>query len=154
MIGGIPTISTSKERREGYERALSDNGIAIIPELVLEGNSRQESGRSMAEALLNLPHPPTALFSGNNLMTLGALEAIHVHGRRIPEDISVVGYDDVPWALALNPPLTAVSQPGYEMGRRAVELLFQRIREPKRSPTLVTLQPKLIVRKSVARLKA
>lgn len=152
LIGGIPTISTSIERREGYERALVDNGIEVDHDLIREGDSRQGSGRSMAESLLDLPDRPTALFSGNNLMTLGALEAIHLRGLRIPGDISIVAYDDVPWALALNPPLTAVDQPGYEIGRRAAEMLLQRIHEPKRSPTLVTLQPKLIVRKSVAKL--
>lgn len=152
FIGGIPTISTTVERREGYEKALADNGIDVDRMLIREGDSRQESGRSLAESLLDMDEIPTALFSGNNLMTLGALEAIHLRGLRIPQDISIVAYDDVPWALALNPPLTAVDQPGYEMGRRAAEMLLQRIHEPKRSPTLVTLQPKLIVRKSVARL--
>lgn len=152
LIGGIPWLSTSKERRGGYELALAEHGIELNAALIHEGDSRQESGRSMAEQLLNLDDPPTAIFSGNNLMTLGALEAIHLRGRRIPEDISIVAYDDVPWALALNPPLTAVRQPGHEMGRRAAEMLLQRISEPNRSPTLVTLQPKLIVRKSVARV--
>lgn len=150
LIGGIPTISTSIERREGYEKALLDYGIEVDRCLIREGDSRQESGWSMAESLLDLPDRPTAIFTGNNLMTLGALEAIHLRGLRVPDDISVVAYDDVPWALALNPPLTAVAQPGYEMGRRAAEMLLLRIHEPNRSPTLVTLQPKLIVRKSVA----
>ena len=152
FIGGIPTISTSIERREGYEKALVDHGIEVDRALIREGDSRQGSGRRLAESLLDMPDMPTALLSGNNLMTLGSLEAINLRGLRIPQDISVVAYDDVPWALALNPPLTAVDQPGYEMGRRAAEMLLQRIHEPKRSPTLVTLQPKLIVRKSVARL--
>lgn len=152
LIGGIPSLSTSRERRVGYERAHSDHGADIHPELIREGDSRQESGRSMAEELLDLPEPPTALFTGNNLMTLGAVEAIHLRGLRIPQNISVVAYDDVPWALALNPPLTAVDQPGNEIGRRAAEMLLQRINDPGRSPTLVTLQPRLIVRKSVSRI--
>jgi LacI family transcriptional regulator/LacI family repressor for deo operon, udp, cdd, tsx, nupC, and nupG len=81
-------------------------------------------------------------------MTLGALETIHALGLRIPDDVAVVGYDDMPWALALDPPLTAVRQPSYELGRRAAELLLQRVEDPKRSTSLVVLQPELVVRQS------
>jgi LacI family transcriptional regulator/LacI family repressor for deo operon, udp, cdd, tsx, nupC, and nupG len=66
----------------------------------------------------------------------------------MPKDIALVGYDDIPWATALHPPPTVVNHPGYEMGQRAAELLMQRIKEPKRSSTLVTLQPELILRDS------
>ncbi len=148
FVGGIPNISTSKERHKGYRDALVEHGMRPDPSLVRKGNSRQESGRRLTSELLNLAEPPTALFTGNNLMTLGAFTAIHERGLEIPKDIAIVGYDDVPWALALNPPPTVVSQPGYEMGRRAAEMLLRRIAEPDRSPTLVTLQPKLIVRES------
>lgn len=155
FIEGRPELSTSKERLEGYRKALKDYGTEPDPALVRQGDSRQASGRRLTLELLESPDPPTALFVGNNLMTLGALEAIHSLGLRIPEDIAIVGYDDMPWALAFNPPLTAVRQPGYEVGRRAMELLLQRIREPKRSTTLVLLQPELIVRESCgAGLKA
>jgi DNA-binding LacI/PurR family transcriptional regulator len=148
FIGGRPRLSTTEERLEGYLRALRDHDIAPIDALVSGGHSREAGGRHAAEALLALPEPPTAMFVGNNLMTLGALEAIHGRGLRIPDDVAIIGFDDMPWALALNPPLTAVRQLGYEMGRRAVELLLQRIEDPRRSTTLVVLQPELIVRKS------
>jgi DNA-binding LacI/PurR family transcriptional regulator len=82
------------------------------------------------------------------MMMLGALETVHRLGLRIPEDLAVVGYDDMPWALALDPPLTVVRQPGYELGSRAMELLLHRIREPERSTTVVMLQPELVVRGS------
>ncbi len=154
LIGGIPNISTSKERRQGYEHALVEHGLALDPALIREGDSRHESGYQIARELLQQPHPPTALFTGNNLMTLGALAAIHSLGLRIPDDVAIVGYDDMSWALALNPPLTVVSQPGYEIGRRAAELMLQRIAEPNRSPTLVTLQPRLVVRRSCGSTEA
>jgi LacI family transcriptional regulator/LacI family repressor for deo operon, udp, cdd, tsx, nupC, and nupG len=102
----------------------------------------------MAGELLDLPQPPTALFVGNNLMTLGALETIHSRGLRIPDDLAIVGYDDMPWALAFNPPLTAVRQPSQELGRRAAELLLARNDDPKRSTTRVTLKPERMVRRS------
>jgi DNA-binding LacI/PurR family transcriptional regulator len=148
FIEGRPELSTSRERLQGYQQALEANGIDFDAALVRPGDSRQQSGRELAAALLALPAPPTALLAGNNLMTLGALEAIHLRGMRIPDDVAVVGYDDMPWALAFDPPLTAVRQPGYEVGQRAMELLLERIRTPERSVSLVMLQPELIVRRS------
>ena len=94
---------------------------------------------------------PTALLVGNNLMTLGALEAIHLERRRIPDDVAVIGYDDMRLACWVNPPLTAVRQPGYEMGRCAAEMLLRRIHEPTRPTAVVTLDPKLVVRQSCGR---
>ncbi|HEX7118812.1 MAG TPA: LacI family DNA-binding transcriptional regulator [Longimicrobiales bacterium] len=148
FIEGLPRISTSRERLDGYTQALVEHGIEPDAALVRQGDSRQGGGRRMTEALLGLPDPPTALLVGNNLMTLGALEAVHGRGLRIPDDVAVVGYDDMPWALAFDPPLTAVRQSGYEVGRRAAELLFQRLDEPGRSTTVVLLQPELVVRGS------
>jgi LacI family transcriptional regulator/LacI family repressor for deo operon, udp, cdd, tsx, nupC, and nupG len=148
FIGGRSQLSTTKERLDGYHRALAEGGVAADAALVRAGDSRQEGGRAMARELLSLAHPPTALVVGNNLMTLGALETIHAMGRRIPDDVAVVGYDDMPWAAALNPPLTAVRQPGQELGRRAAELLLARIADPSRGTELVTLDPELVVRQS------
>ncbi|WP_263820592.1 LacI family DNA-binding transcriptional regulator [Salinibacter sp.] len=148
FIGGVPRISTSADRREGYEQALQDQGVPIDSTLVREGDSRRERGRYLTDALLDLDRPPTALFTGNNLTTLGALSALSARDMSVPEEISLVGYDDVPWAMALNPPPTVIGQPAYEMGSRAAELLLQRLDAPNRSPTTVTLQPELITRKS------
>lgn len=148
FIEGRPEISTSTERMRGYRKALLEHGLEVDANLIREGDSRQASGARLAAELLAMEERPTALLVGNNLMTLGALETSYALGLRIPDDLAVVGYDDMPWALALNPPLTAVRQPGYEVGQRAMELLLQRIREPARSTTLVLLQPQLIVRRS------
>lgn len=148
FIGGVPRISTSTERRKGYEEALRDHGLPVDPALIKEGDSRRERGTYLTKDLLDLEDPPTALFTGNNLTTLGALSAINVRGLHVPEDVALVGYDDIPWPMALNPPPTVVDQPGYEMGRRAARRLLDRISNPNHSPTTVTLQPKLIVRQS------
>lgn len=148
FIGGIPRISTITERREGYEAALRDHDLPVDPSLIREGETRRERGFHFTNELLDLDPRPTALFTGNNMTTLGALSALHVRGVQVPEEMALVGYDDVPWALALNPPPTVVDQPGYEMGRRAAEILIQRLANPERSPTVVTLQPELIVRQS------
>jgi DNA-binding LacI/PurR family transcriptional regulator len=148
FIEGRPEISTSQERLEGYRRAMADHDLSLDPALVRVGDSRQESGQQLAGQLLDAPERPTALLVGNNLMTLGALAAIHARGLAIPHDVAIIGYDDMPWAPALDPPLTAVRQPGYELGTRAMELLLQRIRDPKRSTTVVVLDPELVVRRS------
>jgi DNA-binding LacI/PurR family transcriptional regulator len=97
---------------------------------------------------LSLPQRTTALLVGNGMMTLGALETIHREGLNIPRDLALVGYNDMPWALALESPLTVVRQPGYELGSHAMELLLQRVQAPERSTTLVVLEPELIVRRS------
>jgi DNA-binding LacI/PurR family transcriptional regulator len=97
------------------------------------------------------PEPPTALFVANNLMTMGALQALQEHAVRIPQDISVVGFDDVPWMSLLQPPLTTVRQPTYQIGKEAAELLFRRLREgPQKSTERIILQPELIIRGSTA----
>jgi DNA-binding LacI/PurR family transcriptional regulator len=84
------------------------------------------------------------------MMTLGALEGIHAAGARIPDEVSVVAFDDMPRALALTPPLTVVRQPSYELGERALELLLQRIRDPGRSTATMLLEAAVIVRSSTA----
>lgn len=150
FIGGIPRISTSTDRRAGYEQALRDYDVPVDSTLIKESDSRWERGRKLTIELLALDVPPTAIFTGNNLTTLGALSALNTRGVCVPEDMSIVGYDDVPWAMSLNPPPTVIDQPGYEMGSRAAELLLDRLDAPGRSPTVTTLQPKLIVRQSCA----
>jgi len=147
-IGGLGTIATTMKRKEGYIAALTKYNIEIDKQLIRLGDSKHQSGKSLAGELLDLPTPPDAFFTGNNLITLGALETIHNRGLRIPEDIAIVGFDDMPWSISLNPPLTAVSQPGYEIGKRAAEMLFHRIVDPHRKPVQLVLNAELIIRKS------
>lgn len=147
-VAGLPVIPSTMERLAGYEEALSAHGIEKAEELVRFGDSKHESGRRLTRELLDLPDSPTALFTGNNLITLGALETIHGRGLRIPDDVAIVGFDDMYWSISLNPPLTAVAQPGHEIGRRAADMLFQRIAEPDRPCAKVVLKTTLMVRRS------
>ena len=147
FVSGLADISTSRERLAGYRAALGAAGLEAEA-LVRAGDSRQQSGLDRTRELLDLPAPPTAILAGNNLMTLGALSAIRERGLRVPQDLSLVSYDDVPWASAFNPPLTAVSQPGYEMGRHAAALLLRRIESPDVPVEVTVLEPSLIVRGS------
>src|SRR4029077_1927620 len=105
-------------------------------------------------ALLDLPEGPTAVFVGSNRMTLGALQAIHERRLKIPNQISVIGFDDMPWAVSLNPPLTAVAQPAYQVGLTAARMLLERVRNPDRQPSRIVLQTSLVVRSSCAAPRA
>ena len=147
-IAGLPEIPSSRLREKGYKEALAANGIPFNPELVKFGNSKHESGIKLCAELLDLPNPPDALFTGNNLITLGALETIHERKLKIPQDIAIIGFDDMYWSSSLNPPLTAVRQPAFEIGKRAVEMLIQRIQDPQRSSVQMTLNTELMKRSS------
>lgn len=148
LIEGRSQVSTSRERRRGYLDALAANGIAPRKDCMRAGDFKQESGRVLANELLDLRRPPTALFVCNNLMTVGALAAIHHRGLAVPRDVAVVGFDDLPWAEALDPPPTVVRQPAYEVGREAMELLLKRIIDPVRPPVTLRLRPELVIRRS------
>ena len=148
LIEGRTQVSTSRERRRGYLDALAARGIAPRKEFMRAGDFKQESGRVLATELLGVRKPPTALFVCNNLMTVGALAGLHQRGLNVPGDVAVVGFDDLPWAEALDPPPTVVRQPAYEVGRQAMELLLKRIVDPGRPPVTVRLRPELVVRRS------
>lgn len=148
LIEGRTQVSTSRERRRGYVDALAAGGVPLRKELMRAGDFKQESGRVLTNDLLALRSPPTAIFVVNNLMTVGALAAVHQRAVRVPQDLAVVGFDDLPWAEALDPPLTVVRQPAYEVGRQAMELLLKRIADPTRPPVTVRLRPELVVRRS------
>ncbi|MFQ6057978.1 MAG: LacI family DNA-binding transcriptional regulator [Anaerolineae bacterium] len=148
LIGGPPRITTGRERREGYEKALSEHGLEVDQSLIKIGDFKQDSGYQRACELLEMDDPPTAIFTANNLMTLGALNAIHEKGLNIPRDVAIVGFDDMPWAPSLDPPLTAVAQPTYELGCTAADLLLQRIADKDREIVEMKLEPTLIIRDS------
>jgi LacI family transcriptional regulator len=148
LIEGRAQVSTSRERRRGYIDALGAGGVSLRKELMRAGDFKQESGRVLTNELLALRQPPTALFVLNNLMTVGALAALHNQGLRIPQDVAIIGFDDLPWAEALDPPLTVIRQPAREVGRQAMELLLRRIMEPTRPPVTVRLRPELVIRRS------
>ena len=100
------------------------------------------------QQFLELPNPPTAIFAASNLLTLGALQAIHERDLKIPAEIAIVGFDEMPWAMSLRPPLTTVAQPAFDVGRTAAELFLARVREPALPRRQVVLETRLIIRSS------
>ena len=148
LISGPEWSSSVQDRQAGYERAFRLAGLPAPTGLVIHSDLRQKGGHDAMSDLLNRRPRPTAAFVGNNLMTLGALTAIHERGLRIPEDIAVIGFDDLPWATSLQPPLTAVALPTEAVGVTAAQLLLDRLRDPSRPVRRVTLATELVVRAS------
>jgi DNA-binding LacI/PurR family transcriptional regulator len=149
MISGPRHLSNSRNRLNGFRRALRDVGVQLPNEYVEYGDFREASGRRAAEKLLSLKKRPTALFVANNEMTAGALLALREQKTRIPDEISLVGFDDARWAQFSDPPLTIVAQPTSAMGKRSAELLLTRIQKEKGTTTEI-FPPELVVRGSTA----
>lgn len=147
-ITGLMELSSSVERFEGYKSALSDHDIPFREDYVLHGDFYHLAGYEHTKALLDNPKPPTAIFAANDLMAVGVMEAIRHRGLQIPDDISVVGFDDIPQSLITYPQLTTVHQSLEQMGRIAVQLLLEQISNPERPPRRITLATQLIKRES------
>jgi LacI family transcriptional regulator len=153
IITGPMGVATSEDRVEGYKGALSERGIAPNPDLVREGDYRERSGYDGAMELIRLSDPPTAIFACNDLMAVGALHALEESQLRVPDDVSVVGYDDITVASVARPRLTTVAQPKYEMGAIACRMLIDRLRAPGSPYQTVLLRPQLVLRESSATMK-
>jgi DNA-binding LacI/PurR family transcriptional regulator len=148
FINGPIGISTARDRQAGYLEAVAGAGLEPQQELIVHGDFRQEGGYHAMQTLLSLDRPPTAVFTASNLMTLGALQAIHERGLTIPRQIAVVGYDDLPWATSLQVPLTVVAQPARDVGVTAARLLLDRLAEPERPTRRIILNTQLVIRAS------
>ncbi len=148
LINGPATISTARERQAGFEEAFARAHLPVPKELIRHADFRQAGGFEAMQDLLRQSPRPTAVFVASNLMTLGALEALHRAEVRIPEEMAIVGFDDMAWATSLRPPLTVVAQPAREMGAAAAKLLIERLQNPDLPPRRITLPTRLIVRSS------
>jgi LacI family transcriptional regulator len=149
FIKGSPVVRSAKDRLQGYKAALDDNGIPIFEELLIEGDFQQQSAYESTHRLLQSLDPlPTAIFAANDLSAFGAIDAVRECGLSVPEDISLIGYDDIPQASFVYPKLTTVRQPLEQMGQVAVKILLERIANQSKEPQRVTLATQLIIRDS------
>jgi LacI family transcriptional regulator len=146
FISGLFEASAARVR--GYKEALVNAGIPFDQNLVVAGDFLQPSGFNATIELLALANPPTAIFAANDLMAFGALEAIKEHGLRVPQDISVIGFDDIPMASQVFPPLTTIRQPLAEMGRAAVRMMLAKLRGVEPPSNRITLATELVERAS------
>ena len=152
FIQGLPGTYANTARLQGYKLALEQAGILIDDRLIVGNDFRSMNGYLETKLLLKMTNPPSALFTAGDLIALGALEACREHGSRIPNDISLVTFDDPVFTSYLSPALTAIEQPITKMAEMAAAMLYRRIRIPSGERRHVLLEPKLNVRNSVARL--
>lgn len=144
-----PHISIGQERLGGYKEALEERGVGVDEELIrTEPYFTQEMGYKATRSLMELPEPPSAVFVASDTMAVGGYEALQELGLRIPEDISVVGYDDVALASTLRPPLTTVRTSFYEFGQLATQLLLELVEGRASAPQARWIHPRLVVRSS------
>ena len=148
-IIGPTDIGISLDRRAGFLRALKEARVAIASEYVQEGHFTRDSGYSCMLRLLSLVPRPTAVFTANDLMGVGAIEALREAGLRCPADVSICSFDNLDMAQFTEPSLTSVHQPGYQMGVTAAQLLLDRIAGSSSAPRNVVLPTELKVRNSV-----
>jgi LacI family transcriptional regulator, fructose operon transcriptional repressor len=151
-IGAIFGINstTGRERREGYVRALRDHDLEPRPELVTYVPARVEGGYGATLKLLNLAEPPDAIFTSSGLLSLGAYRALRESRLKIPDQMGFASFDETAWTSLVEPAITVIEQPTYDMGQIAAELLLKRLEDPARPARQVTLKGKLIVRQSCA----
>ncbi len=148
-LSGPPLFRSTHERRAGFIAGLAEYGLELAPELTVLGAYTYESGLARGRELLARPDRPTAIFAGNDEMASGVYGAAHELGIRIPEDLSIIGFDDAPIATRMWPAMTSVRLPVREMGRAAVERLFAKPKEAAKAPA-AEFTPTLIERQSTA----
>ena len=148
FIAGTSYTGQSEERQRGYEDALRAAGIAPEPSYQRQGDFNDPSGFAETQALLALSDPPTAIFAANDAMAFGALDAVSAAGLKVPDDVSVVGFDDVIRAAVVHPKLTTVRQPLHEIAVRAVAELVAAIRGGRAEGLRIELPARLVVRES------
>ncbi|MGO9963464.1 MAG: LacI family DNA-binding transcriptional regulator [Acidimicrobiales bacterium] len=147
-ITGPMESTTGAERYAGYRLAHAEAGAPLEDSLLQTGSFSEGTGYAAMQRLLSLRKKPDAVFTANNLMTIGALHAIDEAKLVVPDDLGIVGFDDMSWASLVRPPLTSVAQPSYELGTETARLLLSRIDGYLGPPRTVMLSPQLVVRQS------
>jgi LacI family transcriptional regulator len=150
LVSDEPDISSSAERIAGYRDALTEAGIPIDEHLISLGGPTRSDGYRATRRLLEMAERPTAIFTANNFMTVGAMLALNDLGLKIPRDVSFVGFDDLEWTTLVDPPLTVVAQPATELGAEAARRVLARLRERRGRARRIKLETKLITRASCA----
>ncbi len=148
-LRGPSDLTTSNHRYLGFVRTLTDAGRPVKPEWVVPCDFTLESGYEAGKKIAQLANRPTAVFAVNDLAAIGLIQSLEEAGIKVPDDISVVGFDDVPLSRLVRPRLTTVAQPIGEMGATAVKLLLQIIKRRRKQVKKVVLNTRLVIRESV-----
>ncbi|PMN08408.1 DNA-binding transcriptional regulator CytR [Vibrio splendidus] len=150
QISGPTTATLCKFRQQGYQQALRRAGVSMNPAYSTVGDFTFEAGAQAVRQLLALPEQPTAIFCHNDAMAIGAIQEAKKLGLRIPQDLSIVGFDDIQFAQYCDPPLTTISQPRYEIGRQAMLMMLDLLKGNDVQAGSRLLEAKLVVRGSTA----
>ena len=148
FVGGVQDVATNNERFLGYRQALDNWGIGLEWDYIRKGDFRREGGLAVTKELLRLEERPTAIFAANDLTALGVLQAVKEEGLAIPQDVAVVGFDDIQFASLPEIELTTIAQPKFQMGRLAFQKLLQINKEDGPAKERIILRPELVVRKT------
>lgn len=148
MVSNQMGLMTATERIKGYKLGIESNGIEWKEELLELGRDEMAANVEATRRLLNLADRPTAIITGNNLSTIGALQAVQERHLRVPQDIALVGFDDFQWADLFQPRLTLISQPIKQIGETAANMLVERMADPNRPPRTIRLETSLVIRES------
>jgi LacI family transcriptional regulator len=148
FITGSMDLGAAIDRLEGFQAALSANHVPYLPELVRQSTFQQSDGYNCGIELLKQDPLPTAIFVSNDVMAMGVMDAIRESGKRIPEDISVIGFDDIPQASMVRPALTTVRQPLKKMGAVAAQMLLGMLKNPEIDSKRIELPTELVIRGS------
>lgn len=152
LLLGEEHLSTGSERFAGFRQALQEHGIELREEWVVPSIFSIQGGYDATQQILSLPERPTALLLNNNFLSVGALSALKDLGLHCPDDISLIGFDDHPWAAVCDPPLTVMRQPTQEIGQIAAQTLLDMINDDVRSESHIILEAELVVRQSCRRI--
>ena len=152
FIKGLPGTYANETRLNGYKQALQAAGISIDEQLIVGDDFRSFNGYLSTKSLLNLSNPPSAIYTAGDLIALGTLEACKEMNISIPDDISLITFDDPVFASYLSPALTAIEQPRFKIAEIAIAMLYSRIKNPNEEHRKILLEPKLNVRSSVAHI--
>lgn len=149
-IAGPQDKTPAKERLQGFRQAMDRAGLPVLPDYEVASDFEFGGGLVAMKQLLALPQPPEAVFTSNDAMAVGVYQALHQAGLSIPQDMAVIGYDDIEIAQYMAPPLTTIHQPKDDLGELAIDTLIHRLNNPEAEPQVLILTPELIERGSVA----
>jgi LacI family transcriptional regulator len=152
MLTGRPDLQSAQLREQGYRRAFAASGLVPEEDLILLGDYDAAVSVQRARQLLTTPDPPTAVFAANDVSAIATIQAATELGRRVPGDLSVVGFDNIPESALCTPPLTTINQPIRHMGQQSIQLLLQLIRGETPTTTHITLATNLVIRQSTRSL--
>ncbi len=148
LVGGRPDLESARLREKGFRHAMRRAGVTIDEQLVTMGDYRATTAEAPARALLTLPEPPTAIFAANDLSAIRTMDVARELGMSVPDDLSVIGFDNVPESALAHPPLTTISQPLHDLGATALAMLLGMLQGDQPASTHVTLPTELVERLS------